>query len=71
MIMLNEKTNWSCASAATPSNAKKESDYDEVYKLSLELCNDPETANRVAARFIEDVRTSQEALTDKETSDEK
>ena len=27
--------------------------YDEAYRLALELCDDPETAQKVATRFLE------------------
>jgi len=63
--MLSKKSNWSCASAAAPIDEKRDSNFDEAYELSLELCNDPKTASRVATRFIEDVHTSDEAPTEK------
>jgi len=71
MITLTEKRNWSCASVAAPIDEKREFNFDKAYELSLELCNDPKTASRVATRFIEDVQASDEAPTEKETSNEK
>ncbi|MCI0616525.1 hypothetical protein L0244_26390 [bacterium] len=71
MVAPKQKQNWSFAFAATSDGAKRESDYDDAFNLSLEICNDPKTASRVATRFIEEAQPSDEASTEKETAHEK